>query len=92
MSVFIHRHKLAPTILGEFSGADEGGDGETVPGAYRQASPAPRHAAGAAVQPCPLVGVAEMVTGRRQGQVGVHVFHAFAVTLTRHVRFYVSHT
>lgn len=83
----MHMHKLARTVLGEFGGADEGGDGEAVSVACRQASPTRRQAAAAAVQTCPLVGVAEMVTGRRQGQVAVHIFHAFAVTLMRQCRF-----
>lgn len=52
----------SPTILGEFGGADQGGDSEGVSGADRQASTA-GHAAGTAAQCCPLVGVTVRVAG-----------------------------
>lgn len=72
-----------PTVLGEFGGADQGGDGEAVPGADRQASPAAGHAAGAAAQRHALVRFAVVVAGGGQRQVAAHVLHALAVTLGR---------
>lgn len=54
---------LARTILGEFSGAHQGGDGEAVSRAHRQASSTPRHAARAAAQRLDLLGVTVMVAG-----------------------------
>lgn len=72
-----------PTVLGEFGGADQGGDGEAVPGADRQAPPAAGHAAGAAAQRHALVRVAVVVAGGGQRQVAAHVLHALAVTLGR---------
>lgn len=72
-----------PTVLGEFGGTDQGGDGEAVSGTDRQASPAPRHAAGAAAQQHALMRVAVVIPGGGQRQVAAHVLHAFAVTLGR---------
>lgn len=76
----------APTVLGEFGGADQGGDGEAVPGADRQASPAAGHAAGAAAQRHALVRVPVVVPGGGQRQVAAHVLHAPAVALGRSTR------
>lgn len=80
-----HTHKNqnthTPTILGEFGGADQGGDAEAVSRADWQASSTPGHAVGVAAQRLHLVGVAMLVAGRGQRQVAVHIFHALAVTL-----------
>lgn len=70
-----------PTILSEFGRADQCGDGEAVSRADWQAASTPRHAAGAAAQPCPLVEVAVLVAGGGQWQVAVHILHTLAVTL-----------
>lgn len=43
-------HHFQPTILGQFSGADQSGDSEAVSGADRQTSSSSGHAAGAAAQ------------------------------------------
>lgn len=70
-----------PTVLSELGGADQGGDGEAVPGADRQGSAAARHAAGAAAQRHALVRVTVVVPGGGQRQVAAHVLHALAVAL-----------
>lgn len=69
------------TILGQFGGADQGGDIEDVSGADWEATSTPGHAAGAAAQCCPLVRVVVVVAGWVQRQVAVHILHALAVTL-----------
>lgn len=69
-----------PTILGEFGGADQGGDAEAVSRADWEAS-TPWHAAGAAAQRCHLMEVSMVVASRGQWQVAVHIFHTLAVTL-----------
>lgn len=78
-----HPYTCKPTILGQFGGADQRGDGEAVPGTDREASSAPGHAAGAAAQRHPLVRVTVVVSGRLQRQVAAHVFHTLAVALRR---------
>ncbi len=79
--MYTSKPTYTPTILREFGGADQCGDGEAVSWADWQAASTPRHAAGAAAQRCHLVGVAVVVAGRGQWQVAVHILHALAVTL-----------
>lgn len=71
-------HTHTHTVLSEFGGADERGDGERVSGADRQ----PAHTAGAAHQRRPLVTVG-VTALRRQGQIGADFLHTLTVTLQK---------
>lgn len=73
---------LKPTILGQFSGADQSGDRETVSGADWKTSSTSRHTTGAAAQTSWWsVGVVVVVAAWVKGQVAVDILHTFTVTL-----------
>lgn len=76
------RHHFKPTILGQFSGADQSRDSEAVSRADRKTSSG--HGAGAAAQTSwRSVGVVVVLAGWLQGQVAVDILHTLAVTLNR---------